>query len=235
MTARIFAAAYLTLWITFKLYGGTVAVGAVVASIILFALHYRDHLGQLLLTVWISVLMLGAFFSSEQKNAPWRFALFALVPGYLLVGSLFSYWSKLEEVSKTSKKIVQVVPIVALLILIAAGPFWSLVARAYNPATREREVAIVDSMQWLSQNGCADGVVSVGLGFDYPYLPALTGVRYFGDYEEPAAAVLNQSYALGFRCVAVSTQDSYLSTFGSASVFVQRYKNEFVVIFIIKH
>ena len=90
-------------------------------------------------------------------------------------------------------------------------------------------------MQWLSQNGCTDGVLSVGLGFDYPYLQALTGLRYFGDYEESAAAVLNQSSGLGFRCVAVSTQDRFLPTFGSTAAFEQKYRNSFVVIFTIKH
>ena len=90
-------------------------------------------------------------------------------------------------------------------------------------------------MKWLSQNGCTDGVVSVGLGSDYPYLPALTDLRYFGDYEEAAAAALNQSIELGFRCVAVSAQDHFLPTYASTAAFEQKYRNNLVVIFIIKH
>ncbi|MGA2460011.1 MAG: hypothetical protein ABSF82_01120 [Candidatus Bathyarchaeia archaeon] len=232
LTLRAFSSVYLTLWIIFQLYAGTVAVAAIGISIIVFAIRYRGHLGQLLLTAWTALLMLGAFFTSQA----WRFALFALVPGYLLVGSLISSSSKLPELTKIpAKKIAHLIPAAVLLFLIAAGPFPTLVARSYSPATRERQTAIADSMQWLSQNGCTDGVVSVGLGSDYPYLPALTGLRYFGDYEESAAAALNQSSGLGFRCVAVSAQDHFLLTYGSTAAFEQKYRNSFVVIFTIKH
>jgi hypothetical protein len=232
LTLRVFSSVYLTLWIIFYLYAGSVAMAAIGASIILFSIRYRGHLGQLLMVVWTALLMVSAFFTSEA----WRFALFALVPGYFLVGSLLSASSKLARLAKIqTKKVWPLIPIAFLLFLIAAGPFPSLVARSYDPATRERQTANANSMQWLSQNRCTDGVLSVGLGSDYPYLQALTGLRYFGDYEESAAAVLNQSSGLGFRCVAVSTQDRFLPTFGSTAAFEQKYRNSFVVIFTIKH
>jgi len=232
LTLRLFFSVYLSLWIIFQLYAGTVAVIVMGISIIVFAIRYRSHLGQLLLTAWMVLLMLGAFFTSQA----WRFALLALVPGYLLVGSLISSSSKLPKLARIpAKKIAQLIPIAVLLFLIVAGPFPSLVAKSYSPATRQRQTAIADSMKWLSQNGCTDGVVSVGLGSDYPYLPALTGLRYFGDYEEAAAVALNQSSELGFRCVAVSAQDHFLQTYGSTAAFQQKYRNNLVVIFIIKH
>ena len=130
MTIRVFASVYLTLSIIFQLYAGTLAVAAIGASIILFAIRYHGHLGESLMTVWTALLIVSAFFTSEAQNAPWRFALFALVPGYLLVGSLISYSSKLPELTKLpAKKIAHLIPIALLLILIAAGPFPSLVAR----------------------------------------------------------------------------------------------------------
>ncbi len=132
LTLRVFSSVYLTLWIVFQLYAGTVVVAAIGISIILFAIRYRAHLGQLLLTAWTALLMLGAFFTSQ----PGRFALFALVPGYLLVGSLISYSSKFPELAKMpAKKIAHLIPIAVLLFLIAAGPFPSLVVRAYSPAS----------------------------------------------------------------------------------------------------
>jgi hypothetical protein len=231
-TLRVFSSVYLTLWIIFYLYAGSVAMGAIGASIVLFSIRYRGHLGQLLMVVWTALLMVGAFFTSDI--ATWRFALFTLVPGYLLVGSLISYSSKLPELAKMpAKKIAHLIPVAVLLFLIAAGPFPSLVASSYNPTTRERQTAIADSMQWLSKNGCTDGVVSVGLGSDYPYLPALTGLRYFGDYEESAAAALNQSARLGFHCVAVAAQDHFLPTYTSTAGFELKYRNNVVVVFLV--
>ena len=144
------------------------------------------------------------------------------------------YSSKLPELAKMpAKKIAHIIPVAVLLFLIAAGPFQSLVASSHNPTARERQTAIADSMQWLSQNGCTDGVVSVGLGSDYPYLPALTGLRYFGDYEESAAAALNQSARLGFHCVAVGAQDHFLPTYTSTAEFELKYRNNVVLVFLV--
>jgi hypothetical protein len=74
----------------------------------------------------------------------------------------------------------------------------------------------------------------VGLGSDYPYLPALTGLRYFGDYEEPATAAFNQSAQLGFRCVAVAAQDHFLPTYTSKAGFELKYQNNVVEVFFVK-
>jgi hypothetical protein len=230
LTLRVFSSVYLTLWTILYLYAGTVGAAAIGASIILFAIRYRNHLGQLLMIVWAALLMVGAF----STNQAWRFALLALVPGYLLVGSLVSSSSKVAELANLPvKKVSRLIPVLVLIFLSVSSPFPSLVARAYNPTTRERQIAIVDSMQWLSRNGCTDGVLSVGLVADYSYLPALTGLHYVGDNEESAGAALNQSAGLRFHCVAVSAQDSFLPTYISAAAFEQKYKNSIVVIFFV--
>lgn len=230
ITVRVFSAVYLTLWIGFQIFAGSVATAAIGVAIILYALRYRSQLGRLLMIVWTTLLMAGAFLTSEA----WRFVLFALLPGYFLVGNLVSSSSKLVgKATILGKRSSQLIPVVVLLFLAASGTFPSLVARAYNPVTRTREVAVFDSMQWLSQNGCAAGVLSVGLGPDYMYLNALTGLHYVGDYDESATAALNQSARLGFQCVAVSAQDTFLPTFESIAAFEWRYRNSFVVIFLI--
>ena len=100
LTLRVFSIVYISLWYNFYVYAGSVAMGAIGASIILFSIRYRGHLGQLLMIVWTALLMVGAFFTSEA----WRFAFFALVPGYLLVGSLVSSSSMLARLAKIQTK-----------------------------------------------------------------------------------------------------------------------------------
>ena len=229
-TLRVFSVAYIGLWYNFYVYAGSVAIGAIGVSIILFSIRYRGHLVHLLMIVWTALLTVGSFFTSEA----WRFAFFALVPGYLLVGNLVSSTSTLANLGKIQTKTVsRLIPIAVLLFLAVSGTFPNLVARSYDPAERDRQISVVDSMQWLSQNGCTDGVLSIGLGTDYAYLSILTGLRYVGDFEESAGQALNQSARLGFHCVAVAAQDHLLPTYTSAAEFQLKYRNEFVVVFLV--
>jgi hypothetical protein len=229
-TLRLFTARYLTLWISYYLYVGSVGAGVIGASIILFAVRYRTDLARLLMLLWTALLTAGVFLTSQ----PWRLFLFTLVPGYFLVGNLVSSSSELTvRAIIAAKRASQLIPVGLLIFLIASGTFPGLVARTYNPTTRARQIAVFESMQWLSRNGCADGVLSVGLGQDYSYLQALTGLKYVGDYEESANSTLNQSAGLGFHCVAVSAEDVFLPNFESTTTFEQKYRNSFVVIFFI--
>jgi hypothetical protein len=231
LTLRVFSIVYISLWYNFYVYAGSVAMSAIGASIILFSIRYRGHLGQLLMIVWTALLMVGAFFTSEA----WRFAFFALVPGYLLVGSLVSSSSRLARLAKIqTKQVSRLFPVAVLLFLTVSGTFPNLLARSYDPAARERQISVVDSMQWLSKNGCTDGVLSIGLGADYAYLSILTGLRYVGDFEEPAGEALNQSARLGFHCVAVAAQDRFLPTYTSTAGFELKYRNNVAVVFFVK-
>jgi hypothetical protein len=230
LTLRVFSIVYISLWYDFYVYAGSVAMCAIGASIILFSIRYRGHLGQLLMIVWTALLIVGAFFTSEA----WRFAFFALVPGYLLVGSLVSSSSRLAGLAKIqTEQVSRLIPVAILLFLAVSGTFPNLVARSYDPAARERQISVVDSMQWLSQNRCTDGVLSIGLGADYAYLSILTGLRYVGDFEEPAGEALNQSARLGFHCVAVAAQDHFLPTYTSTAEFELKYRNNVVVVFLV--
>jgi hypothetical protein len=88
-------------------------------------------------------------------------------------------------------------------------------------------------MVWLKQNGCSSGVASVGLGMDYRYLPALTGIQYVGDFDKPASELQQNSQLLGSHCLAVAVASQNFQSFQQDSVFHEEYQNEVVALFIV--
>jgi hypothetical protein len=124
------------------------------------------------------------------------------------------------------------VPIL-LCVLILSGSFVSLFPRVFDPSSRIREEAIVDSMSWLKQNDDGQSVASVGLSADYRYLTTLTGISYAGDLNESANSTVAEARGANFAYVAVAVQSPQFPTFQSSNMMDQKYRNSIVAIFFI--
>lgn len=197
-----------------------------------FALKFRTNLGLLFSCLWLLLMVPGALVSGQA----YRFILFAMLPGSYLVGHLLANAPNLLGPRRTSMllKLTRTTEALILLLLIVSGVFPSIATESFNPAGRNYQSAVYDSMSWVEHSSsCRTGVASVGLWPDYEYLPALTGVSYIGDFIRPADYVLQKSASLGFHCLVVVRNNQYFQQFANNTAFHESYQNELVTVFAI--
>jgi hypothetical protein len=158
-----------------------------------------------------------------------------MLPGAFLVGNLLANApALLRGVSGRSfAKFTKFVIVLILVLLAVSGTFPNIAAASFNPSGRNFQSAIYESMIWLEQSGCTNGVASVGLWPDYEYLPALTGIPYAGDFIRPPGIVLQKSLSLDFHCLVVARNNQYFTEFENNPELVERYHNQLVVILAI--
>jgi hypothetical protein len=190
----------------------------------------RSLIWPLLLCVWFGLLMVLALISPEG----WRFILLSMIPGGLLlavsIGSLRGLGSSAGvQWSKARRALVPVL----LCMLILTGGFVGLLPRVFDPSSRVREEAIVDSMSWLKQNDNGQSVASIGLFADYRYLTTLTGIPYSGDFNESANSAIAQARSGNSAYVVVALLSPQFPTFQSSNMVQEKYRNSVVAIFFI--
>jgi hypothetical protein len=199
-----------------------------------FVVKYRRNLGLAFSLLWMGLMVPGAFLSGQE----YRFILFTMLPGaYLIGGMLANAPHSFEAISGRSfSKFGKLVVVMLFLLLVVSGVFPSITAQSFNPQGRDHQTLVYDSMMWLQHSSsCAGGAASVGLWPEYEYLPAMTGVPYFGDFSRPIDYVLQESVTLGFDCVVVSKNNQHFQQFNNNSAFEEEYQNELTTIFTIKH
>jgi hypothetical protein len=199
-----------------------------------FVIKHRKNLGLAVSLLWMGLMVPGAFLSGQE----YRFILFIMLPGaYLIGGMLANAPHSLEAISSHSfSKLGKLVVVMLFLVLVVSSVFPDIAIQSFNPAGRDRQTSVYDSMMWLQHSSsCAGGAASVGLWPEYEYLPALTGVPYFGDFSRPIDYVLQESMTLGFDCVVVSKNNQHFQQFNNNSAFEEEYQNELTTIFTIRH
>jgi hypothetical protein len=221
-----------TLVWNYSVFAGILAPFLIVAAVTRILLKRRISAAIAFTCVWLGIMVIGMFASTEG----WRFILLSLVPGSFLIGDLLGGFNqssvKLPAGTTRSKAIKSMAPLL-LVALVISGSFIPLLPRVYDPASRNRQEAVFDSMSWLKQNDQRNAVASVGLSNDYRYLQTLTGISYVGDYNESASSMSTQSAIMGFRYVAVAIQSSQFSNFEKSNVVQEKYRNNVVAIFFI--
>jgi hypothetical protein len=170
-----------------------------------------------------------AFVSSQD----WRIVLLSLIPGSFLLGSFIESFREFSLGHINRSRRLRIFTPLLLIALVLSGSFIGLLPRVFDPSTRIRQEAVVDSMLWLRRNDNGRSVASVGLLTDYRYLTTLTGIIYVGDFNEDANSAIAQSKATGFRYVAVASQSPQFPTFESSSIVHEKYRNNIVTIFYI--
>jgi hypothetical protein len=204
---------------------------SIIAAIIFVLAKQRKAMWPIFACVWFGLLLMAAFISPQG----WRFVLLSLIPASFLLGSAFGFLRELCSPSALGNRLTarrMLLPIL-FCVLILSGSFVSLLPRVFDPTSRTREEAVVDSMSWLKQNVNGQGVASVGLSADYRYLTTLTGVTYVGDFNESANSTVQQAKSAKFAYVAVAIQSPQFPTFESSSMVVEKYQNSLVAIFFI--
>jgi hypothetical protein len=209
---------------------GPVNVAAIICAGFL-ALKLRKNLGSVFSFTWLLLMVPGALVSGEA----YRFILFAMLPGSYLMGQMLTDASNLlGSFRSTMPKLTKTTEVLILLLLIVSGVFPSIAAESFNPSGRSHQSAVYDSMIWVEHNSsCSTGVASAGLWPDYEYLPALTGVRYAGDFIRPADYVLQKSASLGFHCLVVARNSEYFQQFANDPSFRESYQNELAIVFAV--
>lgn len=195
---------------------------AIVLGIILVAKRGSQSIGQTFAASWFTVLVILSFLTVETD----RFVLFLMVPSIFLVGNLVG---NIPFPDKTRLRMVNRRVIVAcvLIVLVAFGAFLPLIPVAFSPSRRLHEQYIFDSMEWLQQNRCPSGVASLGLDFDFRYLPVLTNLQYSGSLPSTTNSdqVLQESRVMGFGCVVMQTGNPNFHSFEVNQAFQERYRN----------
>lgn len=203
---------------------------AIVLGIILVAKKGGQLIGQTFAVCWFAVLVILSFLSAQTD----RFVLFCMVPSIFLVGNLVG---NIPLPEKTRLRMVnrRVIAGCVLIVLAAFGAFLPLIPVAFSPSRRLHEQDIYESMEWLQQNRCPSGVASLGLGFDFRYLPVLTNLQYLGSLPSTTNSdqVLQESRVMGFGCVVMQTDNPNLHSFEVNQAFQERYRNTEVVILFI--
>jgi hypothetical protein len=204
-----------------------------IACAAIFAISRKRGIGLTFVLVWLVLMIPGAFLSGQA----YRFILFAMLPGAYLLGRAIAEPPAILFKVKAGwmSRLTNLVAVMIFLLLVLSGAFPSIAAQSLNPAGRNYQTAVYDSMTWLQHStSCVGGAASVGLWPDYEYLPALTGVPYFGDFSRPADYVLQKSDSLGFHCIVVSKTNQYFQQFNNNSAFDEKYQNQLTAIFIIR-
>ncbi len=203
---------------------------AIVLGLILVAKKGGQSIGQVFAACWLAILLILSFLTPTTD----RFVLFCMIPSIFLVGNLVG---NIPFPEKTRLRMVNRRVVVAgvLILLVAFGGFLPLIPVAFNPSRRLHEQDIYASMEWLEQNRCPSGVASLGLDFDFRYLPILTNVQYSGSLPSATNSdqVLQESRVMGFGCVVMQTDNTNLHSFEVNQAFQERYRNTEVAIFFI--
>jgi hypothetical protein len=204
---------------------------AIIAAIVFVLVKLRNAIWPAFVCIWFGLLFVAAIVSLQG----WRFILLSLVPAGFLLGGFLGF---LRELSSSSIRGLR--PVIRRMLLpillgglILSGSFVGLLPRVFDPSSRIREEAVVDSMLWLKQNGDGQSVASVQLPLDYRYLTTLTGIAYVGDFNDSANSLVTQAGGGRFGYVAVAVQGTQFPTFESSSMVVEKYQNNVVAIFFI--
>ena len=213
---------------------GWASAALITLGIVLIFVKKQSKPGMILLAVWTTILVAAPLFSDQS----YRFVLFWMLPATFLVGSvLFSLSNMLRRsevnFSPPMKKLVRAIIPLMLVVLVLSGSLPTLIPRVYNPPGRSLQKAVFDSMTWLKGSQCGS-VASSGLWPDYQYLPALTGIRYAGDFVKPPEVVLEESKQMQFNCVVVAIKNPYFPAFQLASEYEREYQNEMLAVFLIR-
>jgi len=203
---------------------------AVVLGLVLVAKKGTQSIGQVFAASWLVVLLILSFLTGETD----RFVLFCMIPSIFLVANLAGNipFPEKTRLSMVNRKVVVGV---VLILLVAFGGFLPLIPVAFSPSRRLHEQDVFESMEWLEQNPCPSAVTTLGLDFDFRYLPILTSLQYSGSLPETAnsSQVLQESAVMGFACVVMQTDNPNLRSFEINQAFQERYRNAEVAIFFI--
>ena len=215
----------------YSVLAGALATLAIFATVVFTLAKRRNAVWSVFLCIWFCLLAVAACVSPQD----WRFVLLSMVPGAFLLGSSIGWLRQLGSASKNIRwsRSARILLPLLLCILILSGSFVGLLPRVFDPASRTREEAVVDSMSWLKANDNGESVASVGLSADYRYLTTLTGITYVGDFNESANSTLGQARSANFAYVAVAVQSPQFPTFQSSNMVEQKYRNSIVAIFFI--
>jgi hypothetical protein len=204
---------------------------SIIAAIVFVLAKQRNAIWPVFACMWFGLLVVAAIISDQG----WRFILLSMVPASFLLGSSLGSLGELSALRarrnwSTARRML--LPIL-LFGLILSGSFVGLLPRAFDPSSRVKEEAVVNSMWWLKQNGDGRSVASVELPLDYRYLTTLTGIAYAGDFNESANSIVAEAGGGRFGYVAVAVQGTQFPTFESSSMVVEKYQNSVVAIFFI--
>ena len=204
---------------------------SIIAAIVFVLAKQRNAIWPVFACMWFGLLVVAAIISDQG----WRFILLSMVPASFLLGSSLGSLGELSALRarrnwSTARRML--LPIL-LFGLILSGSFVGLLPRAFDPSSRVKEEAVVNSMWWLKQNGDGRSVASVELPLDYRYLTTLTGIAYAGDFNESANSMVAQAGGGRFVYVAVAIQGTQFPTFELSSMVVEKYQNSVVAIFLI--
>jgi hypothetical protein len=220
---------YETLAWNFVFFVKPVVLIAIGLGIIFIAMKQRKHLGRLLVSAWIVLLVILAFVSGETD----RFVLFSMLPALFIVGNLLGATPSLTvgNFVVDRRKILPAI----LILLVVTGGFMPLLPLTFNPQGRLHQQDVMESMDWLKQNQCPSQIASIGLYPDYRYLTILTGLPYAGDLlaTTSPSVVLQDSAARGYRCVVMQTDNPNYTLFSVNQSFQQKYRNTELAIFFI--
>jgi len=200
-----------------------VNVVAVILGFLIIVTRRRHSIGGIFAASWFGILVIMSLLSGETD----RFVLFSMMPSIFLVGNLIG-----NMPSQVNRRFLIGG---VLIVLVAFGGFLPLIPVAFSPTTRLHEQSVFASMEWLEQNPCPSGVASLGLEFDFRYLPVLTSVLYVGSLDAAASPtqVLQDSRSMGFACVVIQTSSPNFLSFELNQAFEEKYRNNEVAIFFI--
>jgi hypothetical protein len=203
---------------------------AIILGFVLVARKGRQSIGKVFAAFWLGVLAIMSLLSGETD----RFVLFSMIPSIFLVGNLVGN-IPLPEAAVRSVINRRLLISTLLLVLVVFGGFLPLIPVAFNPSRRAHEQGIYASMQWLERNRCPSSVQSLGLDFDYQYLPILTSLQYSGSLPPTTGPdqVLQESRDIGFACVVMQADNPNYALFAANQAFQQKYRNTEVAIFFI--
>ena len=195
---------------------GPLATVSIIAAVVFVVVKQRKAIWPIFGCIWFGLLVVAAFIAPEG----WRFILLSLVPASFLLGDSLGSLGKLRTLSACGSRLTARRMLLPILLcgLILSGSFVGLLPRVFDPSSRSREEAVVDSMSWLKQNGVGRSVASVELSLDYRYLTTLTGLAYVGDFNESANSMVVQTGGAKFGYVAIAVQGTQFPTFESSNM-----------------
>ena len=203
---------------------------AIILGFALVATKGRQSIGRIFAASWLGVLAILSLLSGETD----RFVLFTMIPSIFLVGNLVG---NIPLPKAAMRSIINRRLLISgvLLVLVVFGGFLPLIPVAFSPSRRAHEQDIYALMQWLERNRCPSSVQSLGLDFDYRYLPILTSLQYSGSLPSTTGPdqVLQESRDIGFACVVMQTDNPNYALFAVNQAFQQKYRNTEVAIFFI--